>query len=117
MTYQQIIDTLDARLHYACKTYENAQITNFVAGDLMSDILFLDDVSFLLITSLNTEQSIRTAEIVGARGVLLVNGKQAPASLVQLAEDLDKTLITSPKRMFAVCTILGRILQEEGRQL
>ena len=117
MTYERILEVLDGTLHSACKTFATADITNFVAGDLMSDVLVLDDESFLLITSLNSEQSIRTADIVGARGVLLVNGKIPQKQTLQLAIELDKTLITTPRRMFSACAVLGQNLVDEGRLL
>lgn len=116
MNYNRILELLDARLHVSCKTYETADINNFVASDLMSDVLVLEDMEFLLITSLASEQAVRTADIVGARGILLVNSKVPPAGMIDLAESLNKTLISTPKRMFVACALLGRELASEGRE-
>ncbi|KGE73339.1 hypothetical protein [Spirochaeta lutea] len=114
MTYQTILRSLEAELHNTCTTYQEADITNFVASDLMSDVLVVEDEEFLLITSLSTEQAVRTADIVGARGILLVNGKRPQPGMLTLAKELNKTLITTPYRMFKTCTILGDILAKEG---
>jgi hypothetical protein len=117
MEYKRILEVLNATLFHSCKTYQEADITNFVASDLMSDVLVLEDEEFLMITSLNTEQAVRTADIVGARGILLVNGKKPQRSMIQLAEELNKTLITTPFRMFPTCALLGKELEKEGHQL
>ncbi|NCN05215.1 MAG: hypothetical protein GW949_06260 [Spirochaetales bacterium] len=114
MRYDRIVQALTATVHYSCHTFEEAEVTNFVASDLMSDVLVLDDEEFLLITSLSTEQSIRTADIVGARGVLLVNNKKPQPGMLALATELNKTLLATPERMFRTCAILGCILREEG---
>ncbi len=114
MTYERIIEILSGNLYHTCFTYEEARITNFVASDLMSDVLVLEDEEFLLITSLSSEQAVRTADIVGARGILLVNGKKPQPGMVTLAKELNKTLITTSQRMFRVCALLGRELDKEG---
>ena len=54
------------------------KIKHIVASDLMSEVLVAEEENLLLITALNTEQTIRTAHIVDALGILLVNGKKTP---------------------------------------
>jgi hypothetical protein len=114
MTYKNILSVLDAELFNTCTTFKEADITNFVASDLMSDVLVVEDEEFLLITSLSSEQAVRTADIVGARGILLVNGKRPQPSMLSLAKDLNKTLITTKYRMFKTCYTLGSLLEDEG---
>jgi len=117
MTYDQIIEQVKATMHFGCSTADSAQITNFVAGDLMSDILTLEDEYFVLITSLATEQTLRTADFVGARAVLLVNGKKPQPRMLELAKDLNISILSSPFRMFKVCLLLGKHLEAEGQTI
>lgn len=84
-----------------------------VASDLMSDVLVVTREDFLLVTSLASDQMIRTADLVGAAGVVLVNGKQPPASALKLATDLNIALITSPLPKYEACLALGQALTAE----
>ncbi len=117
MTYEKLIDLLKAETHTRCKTFNDANITNFVASDLMSDVLTVDDENFLLITSLSSEQVARTADIVGARGILLVNGKTPQPRLIELCGEFNISLLTTPMRMFTSCHKLASELESEGISL
>lgn len=114
MTYETILSLVNGTMHAACTTARTADITNFVAGDLMSDVLTLEDEYFVLITSLATEQTIRTADFVGARAVMLVNNKKPQAGMLALAKELNISVLTTPYRMFRTCLILGKALEAEG---
>jgi hypothetical protein len=81
-----------------------------VASDLMSDVLVVTREDFLLVTSLASDQMIRTADLVGAAGVVLVNGKQPPASSLKLAKDLTIALIASPLPKYEACLAIGAAL-------
>lgn len=117
MTYQRILELLGGAMCHPCSTAATADITNFVAGDLMSDILTLEDDYFVLLTSLATEQTIRTADFVGARAVVLVNNKRAPAPMLALAKELNISILTTPCRMFRACLELGKELEAEGHRI
>jgi len=81
-----------------------------VASDLMSDVLVVTREDFLLVTSLASDQMIRTADLVGAAGVVLVNGKKPPASALKLAGDLGIALIVTPLPKYEACLALGSAL-------
>jgi len=81
-----------------------------VASDLMSDVLVVTREDFLLVTSLASDQMIRTADLVGAAGVVLVNGKPPPASALKLATDLGIALIRSPLPKYEACLAIGAAL-------
>lgn len=117
MNYQHILELLEAKHFFRCSTYNEAEIDSFVASDLMSDVLTVDSENFVLITSLTSDQVARTADIVGARAVLLVNGKQPQQRLVDFAEEFNISLISTPYPMFKVCYILGTALTGEGRHI
>ena len=76
------------------------RVGHVMASDLMSDVL-LDDM--LLLTSLASDQVLRTAQIVGAVGVVVVNGKPLPSSMVNVANDLGMTLATSRLSKYDAC--------------
>jgi hypothetical protein len=76
------------------------RIASVVVSDLMSDVLVTDEVD-LLVTSLAGSQTLRTADIVGAHTVLLVNDKPAE-DLKGTAEDLGITLLRTKGATFEV---------------
>jgi len=76
----------------------------------MSDVLVTDFEDLLIVTSLASEQVVRTADIVGAKGVLLVNDKDPPLVMKQLAEKQDLNLLSTPLSMYEACVGLHAIL-------
>ena len=88
-----------------------ADVKTVIAADLMSDVLLTDAARPLLVTALATEQSLRTAHVVGAAAVLVVGGKALPAGMADLAHELDIPLARSPLPKFEVCARLGRALE------
>ncbi len=86
-------------------------IRHVVASDLMSDVLLVDEDDLLLLTSLASDQVLRTAQIVGAVGVIVVNGKPLPSSMVNVANDLRMTLVTSGRSKFDACVGVAAALK------
>ena len=78
-------------------------IKHVIASDLMSDVLLVDEDDMLLLTSLASDQVLRTAQIVGAVAVIVVNGKSLPSSMKQVARDLGMTLAVSSQSKFDAC--------------
>ncbi len=85
-------------------------VRSVVASDLMSDVLVVTSEEFLLVTSLASDQMIRTADLVGAAGVILVNSKHPPASSLKLATDLGIALLVTPLPKYEVCLAIGATL-------
>ena len=85
-------------------------IRRVVASDLMSDVLVVDDEDMLLLTSLASDQVLRTAHVVGAVGVVVVNGKPLPSSMVAVAGGLGVSLLTTKLAKFEACVLLHGIL-------
>ncbi|MFA7566202.1 MAG: DRTGG domain-containing protein [Alkalispirochaeta sp.] len=80
---------------------------NIVVSDLMSDVLVTEHDDFLLVTSLTSEQVVRTADIVEARAILLTNGKDPQPALRTLAEAQGMPILSSPFPTFDVCRLLA----------
>jgi len=110
MTILEIADVLDAEVLFEGDAATD-QIGRVVASDLMSDVLLVDDDDMLFLTSLASDQVLRTAQIVGAVGVIVVNGKLLPASMLKVAQDLGITLVSSGKSKYEVCIEVYKALE------
>jgi len=86
-------------------------IRRIVASDLMSDVLVVDEDDMLLLTSLVSDQVLRTAQVVGAVGVVVVNGKPLPSSMVSVANSLGVSLLTTRLSKFDACVALHQLLE------
>lgn len=102
MTILEIVKILNAEVLVKGEGV-NAPIKFVVSSDLMSDVLVVDEENILLLTSLASDQVLRTAQIVGAVGVIVVNGKPLPSSMVNVANDLRMTLATSKLSQYDAC--------------
>jgi len=79
---------------------------SFFAADLMSDILAFVDSNALILTGLVNIQSIRTAQIADAVGVIYVRGKIPEPETVELAKKINIPIFVTKNSMFECC---GRI--------
>lgn len=86
---------------------EQTEFHDVVVSDLMSDVLVTDHDDFILVTSLVSEQVVRTADIVDARAIILANNKRPQPALVALAENQSVPVLTSPFSTFDVCRALA----------
>ena len=114
MRFSEISSSLKCREFNQGENYENAEIENVTAGDLMSEVLVFDKENLLLVTSLNSEQALNTANMVDALGVLLVNAKTPGTVMISLAEELGVALLSTPKSMFDACAALHHLLHKAG---
>lgn len=114
MTFDQVLDAVGGQSVHRSTRWATQDIRHVVTCDLMSDVLVTDRDEVLLVTSLPSDQVARTADMVGACGVVLVNGKTPQPSLVDLCSSLDLTLIQSPLGSFEAswrlgCQLLGPV--------
>ncbi len=110
MKIKQMIEPLECRIINQSSGFNDTEVHNVTASDLMSDVLVVDQDNLLLVTSLASDQVIRTADIVGAGAVMVVNGKTLPANMLKLAHELDMTLLLSTLTKFMACVRIGRLL-------
>ncbi len=111
----RIMNVLDAITVLEAETIvkgENLEktIKYVIASDLMSDVLLVDEEDMLLLTSLASDQVLRTAQIVGAAGVIVVNGKSLPSSMMHVARDLGMTLAVSKFSKFDACIAIHQYM-------
>lgn len=112
MRLSDIVRAIDGS-HVAGPSPESITCEDVVASDLMSDVLTQDRDGFLLITGLASEQTLRTAHIVGAPAVILVCGKPVQQGMKVLAEEYGICLISTPLPTFETCAAIANL--KEGR--
>ena len=110
MNLKALFAAAQAQLLWAEPAHEFADALHVVAADLMSDVLTMDLDRPLLLTSLATEQAVRTAHVVGAVAVLVANGKTPPPEMVALARKLGLPLARTALSKFDAAVALGKAL-------
>ena len=110
MRLNDLLAAVHAQLCWAAPAHDSADALHVVAADLMSDVLMMDLERPLLLTSLATEQALRTAHVVGAVAVLVANGKTPPSEMVDLARQLDMPLARTALPKFDAAVALGKAL-------
>ena len=103
MTFKDLIEKNNCKVYHLEPELENQQVVNVIAGDLMSEVLVEDEENLLLMTSLNSEQVLNTANIVDAACVLLVNGKIPQAPMIKMAQNFGISLLSTSLPMFEAC--------------
>ncbi len=87
-------------------------IKGVVASGLMSDVLVTEEEGILLVSNLATQQVVRTADMVGAHAILITNAKTISDDMLELAEELSITLMSTDMSMFETCYTLGKLMYE-----
>ena len=114
MTIADVVKVLDGKL-VAGDAASPRIVGAVVASDLMSDVLLFDADDALILTSLASDQAIRTAHIVGAMGVAVHNAKPLSETMVKVAKDLHIPLVSSPLSKYDACVRLHDALEMEKR--
>lgn len=94
-----------------CQEIADAEVLDFAASDLLSDILTFEKDRYALVTGLTNAQIIRTAEITNACCVVIVRNKQPQQQAVQLAESHGIPLVLSPLSMFDACSRIASVVR------
>ena len=110
MKLKNLFDSVQAQTLWIDSARKTAEVLNVISSDLMSDVLMVDLDHPLLLTSLVSDQSLRTAHVVGAAGVLIANGKTPPSEMVDLARQLGVPLARTPLAKFDAAVALGKAL-------
>ncbi len=94
---------------------DNCDINWVVASGLMSDVLTTEQEDFLLVTGLTTTQVIRTADMVQAKAVLIISGKNIPQDTIDLARETNICLIRTDLPKYEACVLLGDLFPVDIR--
>ena len=98
MTIAQIISLLEAT-----SLSDTPDLEHTIESVCGSDMMKKDA---LLLTGLNNLQVIRTAEMLDIVCLVFVRGKQPQPEMLQMAENLGITVLTTEHTMFDACGIL-----------
>lgn len=100
----KIQELVQAQLHAG--KIKPEEIEYAFGSDLMSDVLTLEDQIPMLITGLANTQSIRTAEMADIEVILIARGKEVTKEMIELANENDIVLLSSPFSLYKICGIL-----------
>ena len=115
MTISEIISLLDATpLSQTVQT--DHKIETVCGSDMMSDVLAFIKKDALLLTGLNNLQVIRTAEMLDIVCLVFVLGKQPQKEMLQKADELGITVLSTDHTMFDACGILYHAGLRGGRR-
>jgi len=93
--YTKLLKVIESKLLVQSDSNKKTVVTNAVFSNMLSRVLLVEYDHFLLVTNLNTEQALRTADIVNASGVLITNVDNIGSNLITLAKELDVNLLTT----------------------
>jgi len=82
------------------------EITAAGASDLMSDVLAFGKPGILLLTGLSNSQSVRTANIIDAKAIIYVRGKNPDQEGIELAKIKNIPLLSTRFMMYTACGLL-----------
>ena len=114
MKISKMQELLDAKV-LCGEEYSGRHVYSAFGCDLMSDVLLHDADDILLLTSLASDQAIRTAHIVGAMGVVVHNAKPLSETMLKVANDLAIPLVSSPLAKYDACVRLHDAFLAEER--
>lgn len=113
MTFQAVLELLDATIHNKTRFPNHPDIEYAFVCDLMSDaLMLLKQLSHqvgshgALVTGLATNQAVRTAEILDLDTIIFVRGKTPAPSVVALADELGIHMIGTNLTMYKTSGLL-----------
>lgn len=110
MKISDIIRELNCTVENRSTSEEDIELTHVIASDLMSDVLTDERVNVILITSLCSEQAIRTADLIDCACVIIVKDKKVLPGMKKLAQELNLTLLSTELRKFEASVKLGCLM-------
>lgn len=111
MKISDVVAVLEGEI-VCCKDKLDHTIGDFVASDLLSDILAFESHNYVLLTGLTNSHVLRTAEITSACCVVILRDKQPQPSMVSLAKLSNIPLVLSKCGMFEACCRVCRFLDK-----
>jgi len=112
MRLKEIIDILEAKIHCGEELLD-FEIKSACGADLMSDVMAFVKEKVVLLTGLITTQTIRTADLMDIKVVILVRGKAPTGEMVEMAINNGMALLSTKNTMFIAC---GRLYEAGLRQ-
>lgn len=79
------------------------EVNSACGSDMMSDVLAFVKDHAVLLTGLVNPQVVRTAEMMDIGCIVFVRGKIPPESVVELADSMGISILTTNERMYVAC--------------
>lgn len=102
LTLAEIQDVVEAEVITGEKHLDR-DFREVCGADLMSEVLAFASSGSILITALRNVQSVITAHVAEVKAIVYVRGKRPDDEAVNLAEQKQIPLLTTPLTMFEVC--------------
>lgn len=99
MNVKELVQLIDGHLLNPSANLER-EIKGGCGADLMSDVLASIQPEAVLLTGLCNPQVIRTSVMADVAAIIIVRGKNIPKETIDLANEEDIALISSPFGMF-----------------
>lgn len=113
LTLAEVSDLLEAQVCWASDL--SVRVSAIGAADLMSDVLAFGRPGMLLLTGLNTPQTVRTAAVADLAGIVFVRGKQPDNSVLAMAQQAGLPVLSTSLTMFEAAGRLYGALFGPGR--
>jgi serine/threonine-protein kinase RsbT len=106
MKLKEIQRLLQAELVWGTEEHLEKEIEAACGSDLMSDVLAFGRPGQILLTGLTNAQSVRTADIIGAKAIVYVRGKRPEQECLEQAAIKVIPVLSTPRMMYEACGIL-----------
>ena len=110
MKLKTLFAAVQAQILWSDPARADAGVLHVISSDLMSDVLMVDLEHPLLLTSLVSDQALRTANVVGAAAAPVATGELPPPDMVDLARQLGMPLARTALSKFDAAVALGKAL-------
>ena len=100
ISVSEVADLLEADIHTKRADLDR-KVSTGCASDLMSDVLAYSKPRSILVTGLNTVQTVRTAEVADLLAICFAFGKIPEPKTVELAEVSNIPLMTTALSLFS----------------
>lgn len=112
MKLSEIVSILEAKVHSG-EDLMDLEVGSACGADLMSDVMAFVKEKVVLLTGLITTQTIRTADLMDIKVVVLVRGKAPTGEMVEMAAAAGMALLSTKHTMFISC---GKLYEAGLRQ-
>lgn len=105
MKIKDLLETVSGEILCGA-THIDMEVVYGFSSDMMSDVLTLLEDDILLITGLANSQAIRTAVMSDIKNVVIARGKVVTDDMIELANDSDIAIISSPFSIYKISGLL-----------
>ena len=102
MTIRQVMETVDGKVLVG-EDRLDSRVDTACGSDLMSDVLAFVKEKAVLITGLINPHVLRTSEMLDITCIVFSRGKLPSAEMLEMAEEIGITVISSPLTTYTAC--------------